>query len=250
MREAKRPDEKIRVATELKAVTTPNSISPPAWRWVVETSVRDLYATAGRVKEAFAVHDRLANSFDHDFWPEEVATCLKLGDASLLADAKEELGVIALTKSQNAIGRDQFEDAHKLLVLASRMLPSTKSTDVKQNLTAWRAQLTLIKKKQDEVIAALATLKSNPDDPAANREVGSYYSFILEEWERGRPFLQKSEDPTLTTLATVDAEAKTAVLHKAAGDAWWDYLEDQKSISREERQIIQRHIRFHYGHIR
>lgn len=54
---------------------------------------------------------------------------------------------------------------------------------------------------KEDTIRALETLDKNPDDPDANTIAGKYKAFVMGEYEQAMPYLQKSKDPTLKSLA-------------------------------------------------
>lgn len=66
-------------------------------------------------------------------------------------------------------------------------------------------------------------LKFTPEDPDANTVVGKYLCFVLGDYKNGLPFLQKSADKTLKTLADHEIAplyADTAPKKVGMGDEW------------------------------
>ena len=70
----------------------------------------------------------------------------------------------------------------------------------------------------------LATLQTNPDDPAANLAVGKFLCLAMHDWEKGISYLAKSADARLKDAAEKDVKAVkgSEIEQVAAGDAWYD----------------------------
>ena len=93
------------------------------------------------------------------------------------------------------------------------------------------------------------TLAKNPEDPAANNEVGQFLCFVKGNWEVGLKFLLKGSDPTLKALAEKEQVVPLKPADQAAiGDGWWDLAEREKSPLRKSQ--IQAHVRrlYHAAH--
>src|SRR5665213_1465752 len=69
--------------------------------------------------------------------------------------------------------------------------------------------------------AAFDTLKTMPDDPAANLEAGRFFAFVLNQPDRGLPMLAKGSDAASKSAAARDlAEPATANEQMAVANAW------------------------------
>ena len=83
---------------------------------------------------------------------------------------------------------------------------------------------------------AQETLKSSPEDAAANLAVGKHLCFTKGQWQRGLPYLAKGDDKGLQRVAGMetptpptggDDQVKLA-------DAWWDLGQARHSPQREQ----------------
>jgi hypothetical protein len=71
--------------------------------------------------------------------------------------------------------------------------------------------------------AALETLNSKPDDPAANLTAGKYKTWVEADYQFGLPYLAKGSDKTLQTLAQHELDPRfvdTPEKKLAMGDEW------------------------------
>ncbi|MCI0528775.1 MAG: hypothetical protein L0Y56_15155, partial [Nitrospira sp.] len=65
---------------------------------------------------------------------------------------------------------------------------------------------------QDDVLKALDILDKDASDPNANTVAGKYKAFVLGDYDAGMPFLVKSNDRTLKTLAEHEVDATHTAL--------------------------------------
>lgn len=82
---------------------------------------------------------------------------------------------------------------------------------------------------------AQAKLGTDPSDPDANTVVGKYLAFVQGDYQQGLPFLAKSGDATLRTLAEHELAplyADTAPKKIGMGDEWVAAAKNYKPIYR------------------
>ncbi len=112
-------------------------------------------------------------------------------------------------------------------------------------LTTWRRQrddlntkVAEISKAAAEVKPALATLDTNPADPAANLAVGRYYYCLMKgDWAKGVSMLALSSDPTIKVLAEKELQGVTAANDQVAlADGWWALAENETGTAKEQLQ--------------
>ncbi len=90
---------------------------------------------------------------------------------------------------------------------------------------------------QKRLAAALTTLKTSPNDPAANAVAGRYLCLAQGDWEHGLPMLVKGSEAIMKSLAMKDLTATESVAGGkdsrealTAGDAWWDASERETAV--------------------
>lgn len=76
---------------------------------------------------------------------------------------------------------------------------------------------------QEDALKALETLDSNPDDADANTVAGKYKAFVMGDYAEGIPYLKKSKDVTLKTIADHETDPSYTTLpdnKMKMGDEW------------------------------
>jgi hypothetical protein len=126
-----------------------------------------------------------------------------------------------------ALNQDNYPLAKRLASVGVRIA----SDEQKPEAVAKSRAITQTSLAFGRVKSSLVKLEASPDDTRANRAVGEYYAFYKQDWQKGLPYLVKSGDKTLVTLAQLDmTNPKEAAEQAALGDEWWDYAERQKGI--------------------
>lgn len=88
--------------------------------------------------------------------------------------------------------------------------------------------------ESDRLAAAMEKLKTKPDDPAANLEIGRSLCFIRRDWASGLPHLTRGGDAPLEALASRDLAEPTSASEQAAlGRDWWDAAEKRDPSARD-----------------
>lgn len=76
--------------------------------------------------------------------------------------------------------------------------------------------------ERERVRAMIETLRTAPDDPAANQAVGSYLALTQGLWDRGMPMIAKGSDRALAALAARSIASSTQAAARAdIADEWW-----------------------------
>jgi hypothetical protein len=82
-------------------------------------------------------------------------------------------------------------------------------------------ELTAIRDEFRALQAALKTLETKADDPAANLAVGLYRCFARGDWAKGLPMIAKGGDAALALVAKREMDvADDPVEHASLGDGW------------------------------
>ena len=81
---------------------------------------------------------------------------------------------------------------------------------------------------------AVAALKTDPSNPAANLFVGRTYCFTRGDWQQGLSHLAKGSDSTLAALAQKDVKAPADPNAQVElADGWWDASEAREGKEQE-----------------
>jgi hypothetical protein len=97
---------------------------------------------------------------------------------------------------------------------------------------------------REAVLKASETLKTAPNDPAANLAVGKYECFQKGDWQHGLAALALGDDPELKSLAKKDTEGPASADEQASlGDDWWNLADKQGPGAKKQ---IQARARYWY----
>jgi hypothetical protein len=132
----------------------------------------------------------------------------------------------ALALMEEALAEENFDAAKQLGVTAGDLARKSKdaelSKETRKRTTAISKQMVKLRKMREEVDEAIAVLRQNPTDPAANAAVGKYRCLVQNRWNKGIPMLALGNDPAWKDLAVKELKGVTDPAEQAhLGDAWW-----------------------------
>jgi len=105
-------------------------------------------------------------------------------------------------------------------------------------------ELDRLESRYRAVRSALDTLAQDPGDAQANLTVGRWYCFLRGKWEKGLPYLARSNDSRVADLARRELEAPAvAQAQLELADAWWDLA---GTLSDQEKTNVQAHAAHYY----
>ncbi len=126
-----------------------------------------------------------------------------------------------------AIAAGRYDIAVNIADAAYRLASGEGDAELRKRTYDRRNAVRKLALKWQGLTDARNTLKTTPDDPAANLAVGRWFCFERQDWEQGLPLLAKCSSPALRGIAeqelkspptTPDAQVKLA-------DAWWNLAE-------------------------
>jgi hypothetical protein len=212
----------------------------PAAQLVFYREAQDLASQSGNVELAFQAVDATAAVFEVD------AVALKnaaLAAAAKVAKTPEELGKVAdgyLGLAEAALKTDDYDNADKAAAGAILAARRANATPLMTRVTARQREIAELRAKFEKVKKATEVLGKDPENAAANLEVGLYLCFVKGEWDLGLPMLAKGSDPGLKALAAREVLKPTdAAARVEIADGWWDLAEKEKNEARQ-RNLYQR----------
>lgn len=218
-----KPAERLALAAKLmqKALATTDD---PTSRYVLLSEARDLAAQAGDVATALTVIGRLAESHTIDAPEMKLKVFTQAVNGATTVAAHKTLAEGCLAAAEEALLADHFDVANRLHALAEDPVKKSLSTAL---LTRWQNYPTEFREAQkefDQAKAAADTLRTKPDDPAANAVRGKYLCFRKRDWDQGLPLLARGDDAPLQALAQKDLEQPVIAAEQLeVGDGWWDH---------------------------
>jgi hypothetical protein len=224
---------------------TKEATSDPVALWVMYREAQDNAILTCDVATILASIEGAATYFDID--------ALLLKNTALAAAAKNgrtpddftSLTYALLTLIEESVAADQYDTAEKAAAAALLHAKKTTDTALIQRVTNRARDIAEAKSRFQAMKGALETLARNPDDPAANNDMGQLLCFIKGNWDLGIRFLVKGSDAVLKALAEKELALSLQPADQAAiGDGWWDLAEKEKSPLRKTQ--MQFHARGFY----
>jgi hypothetical protein len=175
-----------------------------------------------------------ARYFDVDATPMKSAALAAAGKNARTTDELASIATLLLMLVEEFIRADQYEAAEKAATSAVQFAKAAKETDLIGRTTVRQKEASEAKSLYASSKSVLQRIAKNPDDPAANLEMGKFLCFVKGTWDLGLRFIAKGSEPDLRALAERELAkpAQSADL-AALADGWWELAEKEKSNLRK-----------------
>jgi hypothetical protein len=104
----------------------------------------------------------------------------------------------------DAAANDRYEIAERLAEAALAGARNSGDSIAASSAKILADQVAKLSREFSVIQPATARLAQNPDDQEANLQVGKFYCFVVQSWDRGAGYLAKSNDPELSSLCKRD----------------------------------------------
>ena len=176
------------------------------------------------------------------YWNEQLPKVIE--DTGARQSSFHDLAKVTKPLTEKVIDRKNWNQA----LLLSELLREfyVASGDVESATTIEKSISGIKQNCEDEenILAFCEDLKLDPDQPVKQQAVGSYYCFVMDDWNKGLPFLHRASHPGLAQCAKEDANASSES-RKKVGDLWWA-LADDPNFQRYQK-AIQARAAHHYS---
>jgi hypothetical protein len=217
---------------------TPKNLNDPAALWVLCREAQDVAVQAGDSKSALESIEIAARVFDVDPLPLKTAALTGAGRAAKTSD---EFGAIAggmLRHVTELVLADQYDAADKTVNAALGYAKKTSDGPLIARATTRARDVAEAKTLYQSMKSVLETQAKNPDDPAANLEIGRFLCFVKGSWDLGLRFIVKGSDAALKTLADKELGLADQAGDRAVmADGWWDLAGKEKSALRKSQML-------------
>lgn len=213
-------DAKGKKALAVKLLGIAPQRKTPAMVYACYDEARLLSAQAGDLKVTLGAFDNLNRRFVID--PKHHRETLQLlSEADLKPADAMQLAKLARDTAAAFLDEEKYEQASDLAGIAVAAAKKAEDVDAANEARAFKTRV-------ETLTAAIATIKTKPDDPDANAALGGYWAFDRGRWDTGVKFLARGSDKPLAEAATKDlakpttAKERTALadlLYKLAKDA-------------------------------
>lgn len=242
-RKAIRPDAKAALARILARLA--DEENDPTLQYVLLLEAQRLAADAGDIDQAFAAADQLAAVFEVDRWETLLEAARGLLRAAGSADQRLKLAEALVPRIDAAAEQHAFAAAAELQKLAVAAARCAGALPLVRQLVDRTAELDQQAKTFAAMEPALQTLRSDPEDEAANLAVGRYLCLVRGQWELGLAILAKGGADKLAAAARRELQPPTDAAGRVAlADLWWE-LAGPESSSPEADEMLAR-AAYHY----
>ena len=213
-----------RLALAAKLMEEAAGTKDNAARFVMLRDARNIAAGAGNGTLAFTAAGEIATDFQISAGKASAAAADLIAVATLTPAAASESTDAIFIALDAAHGAEDWPSAVALARSAEVVARKSHSAVLTTMAQTKLKEAETMKVAADKVKDHIATLKSNPDDPAANLAVGRFRCLIKQDWESGLEMLAKGTDELLKAAAENDLKAGSGneTDRAAAGDSWYD----------------------------
>ncbi len=170
-------------------------------RFVLLKNARDLGREVGDFGVAFRAIEEMARDYrlEELTLKREVLEGASTSKLDLIAKERRTDSWLALIDS--AVEKEDFTNAKDLAEAAVTKTKKLRDSVLTKRVEAKRSSVVSLSSKHAKVTPHLVTLRSDPEDPAANEAVGEFYSFAIGSFARGLPLLVKGSASDLQEAA-------------------------------------------------
>jgi hypothetical protein len=194
-----------------------------ARKFVLLRRAMDLASQSGDAKVMMIAVDAIARDFDIQALQVKekmLSTCCgRISDPDQAANFLDQVdrGI------EEALAARDYDLATRLLQLEARIPARSAGRVLRDRIAERRAEVTELSRAAREFDESRATLKVDPDSPAANLRAGRWHCFYGESWQDGLPLLSKTGNRKLKALA--DRELRSPSREPAGqvdlAEQWW-----------------------------
>ncbi|HUT11572.1 MAG TPA: hypothetical protein VMY42_13810 [Thermoguttaceae bacterium] len=192
-------------------------------RFVVLRKAMELAAEVGDVPTMFDAIDAIAVEHDVDVLSVKAKMLVRLAAEADAAATGSLMGGARHVIDQ-ALSADRYDLASTLADAAVGLADRPGGAGFREEALDRQTRLQRITQDFERFQQAQTALQTSPDDADAHLEVGRWYCFTKDEWDRGIPHLAKGSDQRLRALAVQEPAPRPSGAADLVdlADAWWD----------------------------
>ncbi len=207
----------------------------PAGRYVLLSEAHKLAAEAGDVTAALQAAEELAQSFAipaPELFQMRVHT-LGIAAAAPKAPPEAYQNVVdsALLLLEDTLAADDYSSSLALLQAADRAAIRLRNVALVASIRKREAEVRALQKEYARWEPSVRRLAKEPDDPAANYDVGYYHALIKGDWDRSVPMLARGMGPA-ADAARLELGMAKATSPLDAADAWARFAKSAEGLPR------------------
>ena len=193
-----------------------------ATRYVLLQEAREIACQCGDVDMALRAADRIAAAFEVTRGAARADALSELSKHVSRPSAAALVAGRAMELMDAAAIDDEWDLINRAAAVAESCAAKSRAPGLPAKVDARLRELRSARTQYDRLRPAFTALKSDPDAPSPNLEVGEYYCLQEDRWDKGLGMLAKGSDETLKKLVGEDQNvADDASAQVARGDAWY-----------------------------
>ena len=200
---ASSPAELVELAKKLVADAAETKDSPSD-QFVMYRVAAETAAQNADVATAMAAIDALDANFEVDDMPLRLKLVEQAAKSTAPPAERAQALRNALPVLDAALADNKFAEIDTLTTALLASARRLKDAELSNALIERRKSALALKKQYDKAVAALDTLKANPDDAVANGTVGEFWAYVKDNWEKGLPHLAKGSDAAQADAAKLE----------------------------------------------
>ena len=194
----------------------------------------DVATQAGDAKMALQITDQIAGVYEVNALSAKVATVKTTVGFVRTSTQNTSLSTVALEVVDEAVAGDDYGSAAELTEIALAAARKARDWQLVKQIAARDKTVKEMAEAHAKAQEALATLESNPTDPAANQAAGEYFCFVKGDWQKGIPMLALGSDEALRSLAQKDLRGAGSPNEQLElADRWWELAQMHEGQRRE-----------------
>jgi hypothetical protein len=217
--------------------TALETTTDPVGQYAMLRMARDLSVHLGDYAAAEQTINEMSERFDIDTFDMRSKAIIRAMTARVSGEQRGKVARAGLALAKEFHQADRYKEAATIITAVGRAASRVKDKQLVADARQLAIESRAMAKQYVSVQRAMETLKTTPDDPAANTSVGKYLCFVKGNWKRGLAVLAKGDDANLKELASKEKggteDAKEQV---GLADAWWEI--GKKKANQSYREIL------------
>lgn len=220
--QAKTPEAKSKLATLLLQQAR-ESRDDASNRFVLYREALAMAGGGGDAVLTLQIIEEVDRNFIVDVWDVKARSLEEVAKNVPTMEAGKELYELLQPLINDAVEADSYDVARQLAEVAETAAKKSKVVALVIASKKRQEEVGLQSKSFSRQAAFLERLKTNPDDPEANLELGTYFALFKARWDKGLPYLAKGKDAVLSPLAQEDLkEPKDSKDQLSLADRYWE----------------------------
>jgi hypothetical protein len=233
----KTPADRKALARLLLAQAAKSQEDPVAV-WVLCREAQDMAVQSCDIGAVLEAIEAVARLFDVDSMSMRNAALTATAKMAKAPDEYSALSEALQSLINEFVRADQYDSADKAATSAVQFARSSKDADLLARAMTRAKEVAEAKTLFQSMKRVMETQAKNPDDPAANLEIGRFLCFVKGSWDLGLRFIVKGSDAALKALAEKELAFPPLVEERVGiADGWYDLAEKEKSPLRKSQML-------------